>query len=351
MARPTGKPTIRDVAADCGLSIATVSAVVNNAGWVPDHTRVRVQRSIINLGYRPNRLARSLKTSLSDTVGVIVSDVTNPYFTDIVRSLGHALRENERNLLLSESEHEFDLGEWNFRMLVEKQVDAIVIVGDSVHEDVLESFLPTLDIPIVAIGRDYKLDRVSQILVDSEQGAYDVTRHLLEEGYEQIAMISGPFEGSGSRSYGPLRRRLGYERALTEAGQAVRPELIVEGNYRISGGRSATEVLLSLDHPPDAIFASNDLMAIGAMDAIFNHRLSVPEDVGLVGSDDIPMAEFARVPLTTLASPRATSGKTAARLVLEGIGNGKGEIASRHVLPCELVVRKSSRRSVKILDP
>ncbi|MFV1981036.1 MAG: LacI family DNA-binding transcriptional regulator [Rhodothermia bacterium] len=350
MAKQANKPTIRDVAADCGLSIATVSAVVNNAGWVPAVTRSKVEHSIQVLGYRPNRLARGLKTSQSYTVGVIVSDVTNPFFTDIVRSLGHVLRENDRNLVLCESEHEFNLGDRNFRMLLEKQVDAIVLIGDSVSEDLLKEYRRNGDVPIVAIERDYDIDGISKLLVDSEKGAFEATRHLLDQGFERVGMISGPSTGPGSATYGRLKRCLGYERALGESGLPVLPELVVEGDFRIEGGRRAMEQLLDLDLRPDAVFAANDLMALGAMQAIRDRGLAVPGDIGLVGYDDIPMVEHASTPLTTLAMPRKELGGIAATLILEKIaGRGDNEPV-RRIFSCEMKVRQSSKRLIPFLS-
>lgn len=346
MAKQAGRPTIRDVAADCGLSIATVSAVVNKAGWVPEQTRVRVEDSIHSLGYRPNRLARGLKTSLSYTVGVIVSDVTNPYFTDIVRSLGHVLRENDRNLLLCESEHEFDLGERSFRMLLEKQVDAIVLIGDSVSDEVLRRFAMGRDLPMVAIGRSYNLDGVSELLVDPEEAAHAATRHLLDQGYQRLGLISGPFSGPGSKSYGHPLRKAGFERALRAAGVPCRPEWIVEGDFRIEGGKRAMTQLLAADIRPDAVFAANDLMALGALEALRENGLTVPDEVGLVGCDNIPMSKHAGVPLTTIDLPRERLGKEAATLLLKKIAEGGGSDDVRRIYSCSLVVRESSLRRV-----
>lgn len=342
MRKDSSTPTIRDVAAHCGLSIATVSAVVNEAGWVPNETCKRVQDSILALGYRPNRLARGLKTSQSYAVGVIVSDVTNPFFTDIVRSLGHVLREHDRNLVLCESDHVLDIGEKNFRMLLEKRVDAIVLIGDSVSEEVVRQFRH--EVPIVAIERDYQLDGISKVLVDSEQGGYAATRHLVEQGCQQIGMISGPSTGAGSDTYGRLQSFLGYVRALKDSGKEVVRELVAEGNFRIDGGLTAMNALLSLSEPPDGVFAANDLMALGAIQAIKESGRSVPQDVAIVGYDDIPMAEHASVPLSTLSIPRRELGGAAADLLMNRLVTNIHSEPVREIFSCQLVVRASSRR-------
>jgi len=348
MRKGSASPTIRDVAAHCRFSTATVSAVVNEARWVPEETRRRVQDSILALGYRPNRLTRGLKTSQSYTVGVIVSDVTNPFFTDIVRSLGHALRDHDRNLVLCESEHAFDLGEKNFRMLLEKRVDAIVLIGDSVSEQVVRQYRH--EVPIVAIERDYEFEEVTKLLVDSEQGGYEATRHLIEQGCRRISMISGPSSGAGSKTYGRLQRYLGYERALKESGREVVPELVAEGNFRIDGGFKAMNSLLVASGPPDGVFAANDLMALGALQAIRAAGLVVPDDVAIVGYDDIPMVEHASTPLSTLAMPRRELGGVAAKLLIDRLHTDMRSEPMREIFSCQLVVRASSQRVKPIVD-
>src|SRR5690242_2024933 len=250
--------TLREVAKECALSIATVSAVANGAAWVPDETRRRVQRAIEQLGYRPNQLARGLKTRRGHAVGVIVSDLTNPFFTEVVRSLGHALRESGRTLLLSDSDHRFDIGDLNLRILSEGHIAGLVIVGDSIRVETLRSYVKrTHSVPVIAIERDYDIDGVSGLLVDSEHGAYSVTRHLIEQGYRRIGIIAGPHEGPGSTTYGRAQRYDGYRRALSEAGYKLDRRLVAEGNFRYTGGREAMRRLLAGRTRPDAVFASN----------------------------------------------------------------------------------------------
>ena len=180
--------TLRDVATFCQVSTATVSAVVNGAEWVSPATRTRVQRAIDEMGYRPNQFARGLKTQRGYAVGVIVSDLTNPFFTDIVRSLGHALRERGWSLLLADSDHREDLGEVNLRNLLDGHVVGLVLIGDSVPEEALRRYCRRKGrVPIVVIEREYDIEGLSTLLVDSDLGAYTLTRHLLGQGYRRIA--------------------------------------------------------------------------------------------------------------------------------------------------------------------
>lgn len=335
--------TLREVAKECDLSIATVSAVANGAAWVPEETRRRVQRAIDHLGYRPNQLARGLKTRRGHAVGVIVSDLTNPFFTEVVRSLSHALREGGRTLLLSDSDHRFDIGDLNLRILSEGHVAGLVVVGDSIRIETLRSYVRRAHhVPVIAIERDYDIEGVSCLLVDSEHGAYTVTRHLVEQGYRRIAIIAGPHEGPGSTTYGRVQRYDGYRRALAEAGYKLDRRLVAEGNFRYTGGREAMRRLLAGRARPDAVFASNDMMALGAMEAVRAAGLRVPEDIALAGWDDIPMTSLTTPALTTVAMPKRQLGSAAAALLAEQIPRDGDHTPVRRMFDAQLVVRQSS---------
>jgi LacI family transcriptional regulator len=335
--------TLRDVAEQCDVSIATVSAVVNGATWVSDETRRRVQTAVDQLGYRPNQLARGLKTRRGYAVGVIVSDLTNPFFTEIVRGLSHALRDSSHSLLLCDSDHRFEVGDLNLHMLFEGHVVGVVLIGDTVREETLRTYTRRQRrVPIIAIERDYEIDGVTCLLTDSEQGAYKVTRHLIEQDFKRVGMITGPHQGPGSTTYGRAQRFSGYCRALLEAGRSVDPRLVAEGNFRHSGGKDAMHRLLALDDRPDAVFASNDMMALGAMDAAREAGLRVPDDIALAGWDDIPVAALVTPPLTTVAMPKRQLGVAAAELLALQMSSGARHEPSRRVFATELVVRQSS---------
>lgn len=335
--------TLREVAAKCEVSIATVSAVANGAAWVPSDTRRRVQKVIDQLGYRPNQLARGLKLRRGHAVGVIVSDLTNPFFTEIIRSLSHALREYDRTLLLSDSDHRFEIGDLNLRILSEGHITGLVLVGDSVRAETLRAYVGRPhSVPVIAIEREYDIDAVSCLLVDSERGAYAATRHLIDYGYRRIAIIVGPHEGPGSTTYGRVQRYAGYCRALVEAGYGVDPRLVGEGDFRYNGGRDAMQRLLAGPVRPDAVFASNDMMALGAMDAVRAAGLRVPEDIALAGWDDIPITALTTPALTTVAMPKSQLGRAAADLLAEQIPRDGTHTPVREMFDAQLIVRQSS---------
>jgi LacI family transcriptional regulator len=342
--------TLHDIAKRCRVSTATVSAVVNGAEWVTDKTRARVQRAVTDMGYHPNQYARGLKRREGHAVGVIVSDLTNPFFTQIVRSLSHALHAAGRPLSLCDSDHQHGLGETNLRMLVESQIAGLVVIGDSVPPRALEAFVAQRGrVPIISIEREYALPQVSCLLVDSELGAFTATRHLVERGCERIAMITGPTSGAGSATYGRIQRHDGYRRALADCGRAVDLQLVVEGNFRYESGRTAMRRLLALPRRPDAVFAANDMMALGALSAIHEAGLVVPDDLALVGFDNVPMTGLMRPGITTMAMPMQELGGAAARLVIEQLAQAGDHAPMRYIFSAELVVRESSLRPVLAL--
>jgi LacI family transcriptional regulator len=333
------RTTVKDVAAHSGYSVATVSAVVNGAGWVSDETRRKVEQAVSALDYRPNRTARSLKTQQTHAVGAIVSDLTNPFFTQVVRSVSHALHASGRNLFLCDADHRFAWGRSHFETLMERQIDGLLLVGDSVPDDVLERHSRRASrVPVVAVGRAYEIDGVSTLMVDSEQASYAATRHLVETGRQRVAVISGPSEGPGQRK-GALRVA-GWRRALQQAGLPCGDELVVEGTFRFDGGAHAMQTLLSRSERPDAVFCANDLTALGALQALRSFGLDAPADVALVGFDDIPLAQVVSPPLTTVAMPVERIGRRAAALLHEQMEGGAATVHER--MEARLVVRASS---------
>jgi LacI family transcriptional regulator len=309
-------PTIKDVARQSGVSISTVSAVLNNSDWVPQDTRAHVQSVIRAMGYRPNRVAQSLKKGRSNVIAVIISDLSNPYFTEVVSSLQHRLLQEQLTLAICNSDRRHDLGDRHFEFMLTRQMDGIVIIGDSVTEPVLQRWQEESDVPVVVIERDYGMDKLPTLLVDSEQAAFEATMFLIQQHYAPIAMISGPTHGVGSTTFGRSTRLQGYKRALAEAGIEYKPHYVVEGNFQLHSGEQAMMTLLNLAECPRAVFAANDLMAIGAMRAIQRLGLRIPQDIAVVGYDDIALASIVSPTLTTLAMPKQELGQTAAEILL-----------------------------------
>jgi LacI family transcriptional regulator len=235
-------------------------------------------------------------------------------------------------------------------MLLEGQIVGLVLIGDIVPEKTLRAFVKhRARVPVIAIERDYHVPQVSCLLVDSEQGAYTATRHLIDRGCERIAMIAGPTTGAGSATYGRAQRYDGYCRALAEADREVVPSLVVEGTFRYASGQNAMRKLLELDTPPDAVFAANDMMALGAMSVAREAGLRVPDDLALVGFDNVPMTALTTPGLTTMAMPMTELGDAAARLLEAQLKLGADHMPVRDTFSAELVTRASTLGRSEVL--
>jgi LacI family transcriptional regulator len=326
--------TIADVAARARVSKTTVSHVLSGHRPVAPTTRERVERAIADLGYRPDGLARSLRTRRSHLVSLIVPNIANPYYTALARGLDRGLEAAGYRVVIcntdGDSERELDF----VVDMCDRRVDGIVLDSFSASETSIRQ-LTGRGVPVVWIGAE-TVDHpgVDTVKADDERGAYEATRHLMTASRHRVAMIEGT-PGSGTP------RNDGYRRALSDAGLGLDPQRIAHGEWTRDGGARATRTLLERTDP-DAVFCANDLMAIGALDVLRTLGRTVPDDVALAGFDDIEAAAMVTPPLTTVANPADATGAEAARLLAERMVGGY-EGPPRHVvLPCTLVVRASS---------
>lgn len=328
-------PTMRDVAEKAGVSLTTVSHVINHTRFVSDDVTERVHNAMEELNYRPNELARSLRRGQTNTLGLILPDSANPYFAEI----GHAIEATSSslgyNVILCNTHGAEDKEQHYINVLRNKQVDGILFVatGDktnSISETLGENF------PILLVDRELVGVRTDVIIVDNHQGGLLATRHLLELGHRRIACISGP-----SRLRPSSERISGYTQALEEAGLAFDPELFRMGDFHPSSGYQATLALLAVADPPTAVFTCNDLMAIGVIRAASELGRRVPDDLALVGFDDIELASYTIPPLTTISQPIDRMGDLAARTLIQRIEEDGLQAPTRQLLPVELVVRGS----------
>jgi len=334
--------TLKDIAKKSGVSVGTASAVINNKSWVSDKTRKRVWEVIEQLNYRPNQTARSLKIKKSETIGLIVSDITNPFFPEIVRSIEGIARNHGYSLILCDANEDIEIGLESFNLLFDKQVDGMILLGGIVPQDALLSFLKKKNFPLVVVERDYGYSRLNTILVDAVKGAFTATTHLLNLGYWPVGIISGPLSLDQESNYlhGSVGRFEGYQAALKAKGIPFDKSWVKEGDFRFEGGYRAMMQFLEQVTVPRAVFVSNDLMAIGAMEAIKNKGLRIPEDIAIVGYDDIPEASYTSPTLTTIALPKRKLGTLAIEILLKSLSGQENEY-QKVVLPTKLVVRES----------
>ncbi len=324
--------SIKDVARLACVSTSTASNILNNKGYASDDTRKKVLLAAKKLNYKPNALARGLVTGASKTVGVLIPDLSDPYFTEIVRGVDECARENEYSVILCNTDRDIFKERFYFKNLNERRVDGIIFSGSGREDDrytVEEEDLSS----VVVIGNHNTAFSTCQ--VDNVQAADDITTFLLERNHKRIGLISGPLEYMISTD-----RLKGYQRALLNRGIPYDPMLVIEENFKETAGQRAAEKLLRLPEElrPTAIIAQNDQMAVGAISAAWIIGLQIPKDVAIVGFDDIPIASLTCPPLTTVRLPMHQMGYNAMSMIIEG----KKELEfkkKKMVMQHEIIVR------------
>lgn len=319
-----------EIAARARVSLGTVSHVINGKAAVRDPLRTRVLDAIRELGYQPSPLARGLRTNSTNIIGMIVPDISNPFFPAIVRGAEDVAYRNQYHLVLCNTDNDTAKEKSYFNDL-NTFLPAGLIVIPSENADLKE--LSTK--PIVCVDRKLPGWKGDTVTVANEHGALLATRHLLEMNHREIAMITGPLMFTNAQE-----RLLGYKRAMRESGVAVRSDFVQETAFTREGGRSAALRLLGLLPRPTAIFAGNDLIAIGVLSAMRELNMRCPQDLSLVGFDGMELTEFIEPALSTIYQPGYQLGATAGRVLLERIRNPARKPQAL-VLDVELRVRSS----------
>ncbi|MEU4408581.1 substrate-binding domain-containing protein [Streptosporangium sp. NPDC023963] len=330
------RPSITRVAQLAGVSATTVSHALNGRRPVADETRRRVLAAIDQLGYRPNVLARGLRTSRSQTIGLIIPDITNPFYPALARGLQDVLGPAGYDEIISNTDGDRELERAAIDQMIARQVDGLAFAVFHTHA---EDLLPVIGagIPVVRLGGRLVQAGVDVVHSDDEGGAAEATRYLLERGYRRIGFVCGP------HAEGPAAERVaGYRSALLAAGADADPRLVAHTHFSRAGGSSGTARLLDLPEPPDAVLCANDIMAIGALDTAEERGLRVPADLAVMGFDDIEAASLVSPGLTTMANPAREIGQACARRLLERLRGGTAQSSAETVIPARLVRRRSA---------
>ncbi|WP_249383873.1 substrate-binding domain-containing protein [Chitinivorax sp. B] len=326
--------TVHEVARAAGVSPATVSRILNGSARVSDAKRRAVEQAIAQLNYKPNLLAQSLKSGRAMTIGILTQDVVSPFFTESLRGIESALIGTGYAPLIVSGHWQQDEESDRVELLIARRVDGIVILSGSLSEAQITTFAQR--IPIVATGHRLAARRALGIKFDQYNGARLATQHLIEMGHRRIAFIAGPVEHEDARV-----RLEGYRDALMNERIAYEPDMVVQGNFLESGGMLAVNQLLESRQQFTAIFAANDQSAYGARLALYRRGIRVPEDISIIGFDDLPASSYATPPLTTVRQPVYEAGLMAAQSLLQLI---RGEPVDSPDLTLELIVRESVRR-------
>ncbi|MCS6907067.1 MAG: LacI family DNA-binding transcriptional regulator [Anaerolineales bacterium] len=332
--------TIRDVANRAGVSKTTVSHVLNQTRVVDEATREKVLRAVEELGYRPSQVARSLISKRTKTAGLLISDVSNPFYPDVILGVEEVAFAEDYSIFLCNTNYDLERGLKLVQSLVDRSVDGILFMSSSMSLQMVREATENQVHAVVLDWEDSNLhDIASTITINFESGIQQAIRHLVEAGHRHIAHISGPLN-----LWTAQVRKNAFLKALELNGVDPQQAPIIEGDLRIEGGRKAFEQLNRMTPRPTAVVAANDLMALGVLWAARNAGLDLPQDLSVVGLDDIDLASKVSPSLSTIALPRREIGKIAMQMLLDMIREGKEAKRSRVTVDSTFVLRQSTQR-------
>lgn len=326
--------TMKDIARLAGVSLSTVSHVVNGSRFVSPEITERVRKVINELNYKPSLLARSLKMKETNTLGMLVTASSNPFFAEVVRHVERYCERHNYHLIVVNTDGNSHSLKKHLERLFAKQVDGLLLMCAE-PQDFNSDLLTELQLPMVVIDWWQQPLNADIIHENSELGGYLATKALIDAGYTEIAVITGELTK-------PLtaNRLKGYKRAVLEKNLQIRPEWIVESHFHYDGGVEATAKLLALPLRPQAIFAMSDSIAIGAYQAVWQAGLRIPQDIAIIGYDNIELAQFLAPPLSTVHQPKARLAKNAVERLITRIRQPETPIERIQLTP-ELIVRGS----------
>ena len=328
-------PTVHDVAKRAGVAPITVSRVINNSGYISEATRKRVETVIKEIGYVPNTLARGLRSKRTNTLALVVTDITNPYFTLMARGVEDVAGESNYTVIYCNTDESETKEEKYANILAQKRVDGVLLVPAGGNDKTIK-FFESNGITVVVLDRRVSGVETDFVCSDSEDGANLLVKLLIKLGHKRIAIITGPKSVSTAAD-----RVTGYQRALREAGLSDN-ELVYFGEFNYQSGYKLTRQAMTKSPKPTAIFGANNFIMLGIIKALRELQLNVPEDVSVVGFDDFPESMLVRPFFTTATQPAYEMGRLAAELLLKRISGELSEEFQKIILPTEIIERESS---------
>lgn len=328
---------IREIARRAKVSTATVSRTINRVPTVDPQLAKRVWKIVEELGYYPNTQARALVSGRTRIFGLIVSEITNPFFPEIVQSFEDIAVQHNYEILLTSTVHEPKRMEASVRRMIERRVEGVAILTFGMEESLLEG-LRFRKVPLVFVDVGPSLPRVSNIKINYLRGIRQAVQHLAALRHERIAFVTGPLSLKSAQA-----RKIAFEESLQEIGMAVDPQLVVEGNHTMEEGMKALAYLAGLKRRPTAVMCSNDMTAIGVMREAYEKGILIPQDLSVIGFDDIRLAQFIIPPLTTIQMSQAELARMAFKALLADVDlKNPAADGSEYVLETDLVLRKST---------
>lgn len=332
--------TMRDVARAANVSQSTVSRILGSTqSKVPisEETRSKVLAVIEELGYHPNQYARSLKGGKAYVIGMMIADIRNPFYHAMVRAVQDVAFEYHYDVMIANSDHDRAKEELFCESIIRRPVDGIAIIPYHLDDRDLDTLIQRTGVAISAVGSHIQHPDIDVVYGEDEKASHDAVRWLIEQkGHRRIAMICA------DQRYPVIARRYGaFRRAMEEAGLSIPPEYIADSDWSVESGQRAIQQLLTLPNPPTAVFAANDTIAIGALETALEMGLRVPEDIAILGFDNIPEASWVRPRLTTIAQNPEQMGLLLAQSLFERIQEGYSGPGRHYEVPCQLIERES----------
>lgn len=328
------KVTIKDIAKKADVSVTTVSRVLNNKPDVGDDTRAKILKIIDELNYNPNSVARGLVMQKTHTIGLIIPDISNPFFPQVARAVEDKAQKLGYSVIFFNTDNNLEREKKAVELFQSKQVDGLIVSLSLGNESVLKT-LKAADYPVVQIDRSVSDRLYPLVSIDNQSSAYQLVEYLIKKGHRKIAHISGDLNTTTAQT-----RLKGYKKALKDNKLVLNDDYIISGDYSQQSGLKAMGKLLDLAERPTAVFAANDLSAAGAYKAIFAAGLKIPQDIAVAGHDDIDIASLLRPELTTMKQPKYDLGEKALTVLMEMIENNKFDLKDQ-ILETNLIIRES----------
>lgn len=336
--------TIKDIAKAAGVSLATVSRVLNSSGYVKESTREKVHKAIKQLNYTPSAIARSLSTNKTNTIGVIIPEINNPFFGEVITGITQVADEHKLNILLCVTDESIEKERQALKLLSEQRIEGILITttfGEDARNDDYLSTLEHIGIPIVHIDGHIKYPNVSGVFIDHIQGAFDGVEALIKAGHEKIAIINGLLNSRPAKE-----RLIGYKRALEHYDLPVEERYMYDGDYNAGNAYEITKEILGMEEPPTAIFVSSNMAMLGCVKALNEYGLRIPDDMAVLGFDKVDALNTIGLNISFIDGPTLEIGKTGMKMLIENLDKQKDahirELKQITLLP-ELHLKGSER--------
>ncbi|MDV4149495.1 LacI family DNA-binding transcriptional regulator [Clostridium sp. AL.422] len=334
--------TIDDIAIKAGVSSATISRVLNNSSYVKEETREKVLKVIEEMNYVPSAIARSLSKRETNTIGIVVPDITNSYFGEIIKGISKIAEEVELNIILFNTNNDVKSELKALEEIKKHRLKGVIMTpgfGDTKFQEEFITAIKSINIPIVLVSADLNYINLSGVFVDDIIGGYLATKTLIENGHEKIGIITGIMSSSSA-----VNRLIGYQKALKENNISINHEYIKEGKFKLEESYELTKDFLKMDNPPTALIACSNRMTLGVIKALLEHKMKIPNDIALVGFNKVELIDIVGINLSYIEDSPIELGEESIRLLLEIFKSSESEYEIKRLnIPPKLILRGSER--------